>query len=160
MLFMGEEWGARTPWQFFTDHTDQDIAQGTREGRRAEFGSHGWDEDEVPDPQDPETFRRSRLDWSEPTREPHARLLAWYRDLIALRRAHPELRSPDLTQTDVTWQERRLRVRRGRYDVLVNLADDTWSVTTEGSVVLAWDPAVLADGGKLDVPARSAVIVG
>ena len=42
MLFMGEEWGARTPWQFFTDHTDPDIAAATASGRKAEFGSHGW----------------------------------------------------------------------------------------------------------------------
>jgi hypothetical protein len=45
---MGEEWGARTPWQFFTDHTDPGIAAATAAGRKAEFGSHGWDEDDVP----------------------------------------------------------------------------------------------------------------
>ncbi len=56
MLFMGEEWGARTPWQFFTDHTDPELAAATRRGRRGEFGAHGWDEDDVPDPQDPATF--------------------------------------------------------------------------------------------------------
>ena len=69
MLFMGEEWGARTPWQFFTDHTDPEHRAATAAGRKAEFGSHGWSEDDVPDPQDPETFARSRLDWSEPERD-------------------------------------------------------------------------------------------
>ena len=62
MLFMGEEWGARTPWQFFTDHPEPDLAAAVRDGRRREFGGHGWDvlyggDIEVPDPQDPATFR-------------------------------------------------------------------------------------------------------
>ncbi|HEX6988830.1 MAG TPA: ABC transporter substrate-binding protein, partial [Bacillota bacterium] len=65
--------------------------------------SHGWSEDAVPDPQDPETFRRSKLDWSEPDREPHARLLRWYRDLLALRRAQPDLRDPRLDRVDAAW---------------------------------------------------------
>ena len=56
MLFMGEEWGARTPWQFFTDHTEPRDRPAHGGGRRGEFGSHGWDEDDVPDPQDPATF--------------------------------------------------------------------------------------------------------
>jgi maltooligosyltrehalose trehalohydrolase len=59
MLFMGEEWGASTPWQFFTSHTDPEIGPGDGEGRKGEFAEHGWDADEVPDPQDPETFTRS-----------------------------------------------------------------------------------------------------
>ena len=65
MLWMGEEWGATTPWQFFTSHPEPDIAQATTEGRLAEFGAHGW-ADEAADPQDPETFLRSKLDWDEP----------------------------------------------------------------------------------------------
>ena len=159
MLFMGEEWGARTPWQFFTDHTNPEIAAATARGRKAEFGSHGWDESDVPDPQDPETFTRSRLDWSEPGREPHARLLAWYRDLIALRRAEPALYDPDLRHTDVSWQDRRLRVRRGPFTVLVNLADQPWSSDSDGEAVLSWEPGVAVAAGRVDVPARSAVVL-
>ena len=65
MLFMGEEWGTRTPWQFFTDHPEPDLAAAVRDGRRREFGGHGWDvlyggDIEVPDPQDPATFRGQR----------------------------------------------------------------------------------------------------
>jgi maltooligosyltrehalose trehalohydrolase len=159
MLFMGEEWGARTPWQFFTDHTNPEIAEATARGRKAEFGSHGWDERDVPDPQDPETFRRSRLDWSEPTEEPHARLLAWYRDLIALRRAEPDLHDPRLDRVEVTWSDRRLDTTRGSFRVLVNLADDTWSCEADGEVVLAWEPGVRVVAGSVDVPARSAVLL-
>ena len=155
MLFMGEEWGARTPWQFFTDHTDPDIARGTRDGRRAEFGAHGWDESTVPDPQDPSTFQRSRLDWSEPDREPHGRLLRWYRDLIALRRERADLR---LDQVDVSGGPPHLRVRRGDHEVLVNLSDEPWSCDVDGSVLASWEPDVVVHAGRVDVPPRSALV--
>ena len=160
MLFMGEEWGAGTPWQFFTDHTDPGVAKATADGRKAEFAAHGWAEGDVPDPQDPETFRRSKLDWAELTREPHARLLAWYRDLLALRRSEPDLRDPQLANSDVWWLDRHLRVRRGGFVVLVNLADDPWHCDADGydEVVLAWDAPSLS-AGSVDVPGRSAVVL-
>ena len=163
MLFMGEEWGARTPWQFFTDHTDPAIARATRDGRRAEFASHGWSGDEVPDPQDPETYLRSRLDWSEPEREPHARLLAWYRDLLALRRAHDDLRDPRLDRVEVTWEGGRLRMVRGRHLVLANLSGETWPCDVEPpgvGVLLSWSHGVAVDAARVDVPSRSAVVLG
>ena len=96
MLFMGEEWGASTPWQFFTSHPEPDLGKATAEGRIGEFAEHGWDADVVPDPQDPETFTRSKLDWAELSQEPHERILAVHRALLALRRAHPDLLDPDL----------------------------------------------------------------
>ncbi|HEY5319593.1 MAG TPA: malto-oligosyltrehalose trehalohydrolase, partial [Galbitalea sp.] len=91
MLFMGEEWGASTPWQFFTSHPEPELGLATAEGRIAEFEQMGWDPDVVPDPQDPETFRRSKLDWDEAAVGEHARLLALYRELARLRRTVPEL---------------------------------------------------------------------
>ncbi|MFN3708305.1 malto-oligosyltrehalose trehalohydrolase [Microcella sp.] len=99
MLFMGEEWGAQTPWQFFTSHPEPELGRATAEGRLAEFVKMGWDESVVPNPQDPETFTRSRLDWAEidPDHEGtarHRRLLTLHRELIALRRAVPELTDP------------------------------------------------------------------
>ena len=162
MLFMGEEWGASTPWQFFTDHTNPEIAAATAKGRKAEFGSHGWDEDEVPDPQDPETFTRSKLDWSEVEQVAHARLLAWYRDLLALRRDRPELHDARLDRVGVEWDRSagRFAMRRGEHQVLVNLSDGPVSFDAEGSVLLSWEPDVAVDGGRVDVPARSAVVVG
>jgi maltooligosyltrehalose trehalohydrolase len=84
MLFQGEEWGARTPFLYFTDHQDPNLARAVTEGRTREFASFQW-AGEVPDPQAPETFERSKLDWSEMTRAPHAELLDWHRRLIALR---------------------------------------------------------------------------
>ena len=58
MLFMGEEWGASTPWQFFTSHPEPELARATAEGRIAEFARMGWDRSVVPDPQAPSTFAR------------------------------------------------------------------------------------------------------
>ena len=125
MLFMGEEWGASTPWQFFTSHPEPELARPPREGRIGEFAEHGWDADDVPDPQDPETFTRSKLDWSELSEEPHERLLAVHRALIALRRAHPDLLDPDLSAVQVEWDDadRWMVVHRGSLRVAVNLAD-------------------------------------
>lgn len=123
MLFMGEEWGAATPWQYFTDHTDPGLAEAVRQGRRREFAEHGWSAGAVPDPQEPATVLRSVLDWTEPRRAPHAELLAWYRTLIRLRRELPELSDPDLGAVRVDFDEAagRLVVHRGPYRIAVNL---------------------------------------
>ncbi|MGH3600623.1 MAG: malto-oligosyltrehalose trehalohydrolase, partial [Pseudonocardiaceae bacterium] len=79
MIFMGEEWGAATPFQFFSFMPDAELREAVRRGRYAEFAEHGWDETDVPDPNDEQTFRRSQLDWSEPGSEPHATVLRIYR---------------------------------------------------------------------------------
>ena len=88
MLFQGEEWAASTPFQYFTDHDDPVLGKAVSEGRRREFASFGWKPEDVPDPQDPETFSRSALNWAEAEQEPHAGVLDWYRRLVALRREH------------------------------------------------------------------------
>ncbi|WP_347057221.1 malto-oligosyltrehalose trehalohydrolase [Blastococcus sp. HT6-30] len=126
MLFMGEEWGATTPWQFFTSHPEPELGKATAEGRIGEFAEHGWDPDVVPDPQGPETFTRSKLDWSELSQEPHERLLAVHRSLLALRRAHPDLVDPDLSAVQVTWDDadRWMVVHRGSLRVVLNLAGE------------------------------------
>ena len=91
MLFMGEEWGANTPWQYFTDDIEPWLAQAVAEGRKNEFAAHGWAAADVPDPQDEATFLRSKLDWEQPHGEPYLGLHAWYLEEqpIALRLAWP-----------------------------------------------------------------------
>jgi maltooligosyltrehalose trehalohydrolase len=88
LLFMGEEYGESAPFQYFTDHGDQNLVEAVRRGRRAEFAAFGW-EGEVPDPQDPATFERSRV--SPASSKKAAPLLRWYRRLIALRTSQPVL---------------------------------------------------------------------
>jgi maltooligosyltrehalose trehalohydrolase len=165
MLFMGEEWAASTPWQFFTDHTDPELAEAVRRGRRREFAEHGWAEEDVPDPQDPATRDRSCLDWSELDREPHARVLAWYRRLLALRHEQPDLTDPDLADTKVAYDadQRWLAFRRGDVRVAVNLAKSPAAIPLgprEARVLAAWEP-VEAPGadGVLHVPGESCVVL-
>ncbi|MFJ9038040.1 malto-oligosyltrehalose trehalohydrolase [Streptomyces sp. NPDC102406] len=164
MLFMGEEWAASTPWQYFTDHTDPELAEAVRRGRRREFAAHGWAEKDIPDPQDPATRERSCLDWSEPATGDHARVLAWYRDLIALRHARADLRDPDLAAVKVAYDEeaRWIAYRRGDLRVAVNLSERPVSIPLGrpvAQVLAAWEPVRLpGDEGTLIVPAESCVV--
>ena len=152
MLFMGEEWAASTPWRYFTDH-DPELGALVSEGRRKEFGSHGWAAGEVPDPQDVATFESSRLDWAEPEKDLHARVLQWHRDLVALRRAEPDLRDDDLAAVSVATGPDWFVVRRGRFDVAVNLGDAAADLPVRDGarVVLDWsgDAVVGPDGVRL-----------
>jgi maltooligosyltrehalose trehalohydrolase len=84
LLFQGEEWGATTPFLYFTDHQDPELAKMVEQGRRKEFETFGWAQ-EVPNPQSPQTFADSRLDWDELTVPVHQDLLLWYRKMIGLR---------------------------------------------------------------------------
>ncbi|GAA1533924.1 malto-oligosyltrehalose trehalohydrolase [Kribbella lupini] len=134
MLFMGEEWGASTPWRFFTDHDEPELADAVRNGRRSEFAAFGWDAEEIPDPQDPETWRASVLDWTEVDRSPHHELLAWYRDLLALRARSEDLRDDRLGSVAVTSDENGewLVVSRGKLRVVVNLGAEERVVPVDG----------------------------
>jgi len=161
MLFMGEEWGATTPWQFFTSHPEPELGRATAEGRIAEFARMGWDPDAVPDPQDPATFERSKLDWSEPEREPHRGLLEQYRRLIALRAHEPELHSPRFG--DVRAESRsdgRLCVERGAIRIRINLGDEPWhsgdveELLFAGSADVSATPVTIPPDGVLVSRAR------
>ena len=92
-------------------------------GVLALIGAHGWAAADVPDPQDEATFLRSKLDWEQRHREPYLGLHAWYREMIALRRARPELTDPrlDRVQADFNEDARWLLVRRGRLRIAANL---------------------------------------
>jgi maltooligosyltrehalose trehalohydrolase len=162
MLFMGEEWGADTPWQFFTDHTDPDLAAAVSEGRRSEFAAHGWGRAEVPDPQDKETFLRSKLDWTQQDRDPYRSLLSWYRSLLALRRASPELTDPRLDQVraDYDEQARWLLITRGPLRIAANLgiAPAKLSLTppeAHPTLLAASTPDITTETGSILLPPAS-----
>ena len=164
MLFMGEEWGASTPWQFFTSHPEPELAAATREGRKAEFARMGWDESLVPDPNDPATFERSKLDWSELDEPAHARLLSLYRALARLRREHAELTDPDQRgHAAESVGAGRWVLHRDTASVYVNLSPEPWIVDLTGREVwLATATAHehLVDAGSLVLSADSAAVVG
>lgn len=163
MLWMGEEWAASTPWPFFTSHPEPELAKAVSEGRLAEFSKHGWDPATMPDPQDPATYRSAVLRWDERAVPEHASLLDFYRELIALRAATPDLRDPRLDRTHVDYDEdaRWIVIHRLDHRVVANLADD-WrhvSLGAAGSVVLATTAGVRLAGDALAMPPQSAAIV-
>ena len=163
MLFQGEEWGASTPFQYFTSHADADLGRTVSTGRRREFAHFGWDPQEVPDPQDPATFERSRLEWAELGKEPHASLLAWHRRLIALRRQLPALTDPRLDRTraecdeDAGW----LVVRRGPVVIAANLGADTWTFPAGpgARLLAASDPRIERTRHSLVLPPDTVAIL-
>jgi maltooligosyltrehalose trehalohydrolase len=161
MLWMGEEWAASTRWPFFTSHPEPELAKATGEGRIAEFADYGWDVSQMIDPQDPEAYRSAILRWEELAEPAHASMLEFYRALIALRAAVPDLRDANLAAVDVTYDEdeRWIVVRRGAYSVVANVGATKRDVKVDGSeVVFSTAPATL-DGGALHLPAESAAIV-
>ncbi|HET6969424.1 MAG TPA: DUF3459 domain-containing protein, partial [Ornithinibacter sp.] len=170
MVFMGEEWAASTPWQFFTSFEEDWLADAVREGRQAEFGSHGWAADGVPDPQDPATRDRSVLRWHEVADEPHAAVLRWYTACTALRRsllAAGPTRLADVEVTadeDARWVVMRHAPAGGTaYAVVANLGGDPQDVPVAravAEVLLAWRPeATVVLHGAVRLPGESAAVV-
>jgi maltooligosyltrehalose trehalohydrolase len=152
MLFMGEEYGEPAPFQFFTDHIDPEIAEATREGRRREFAAFAqFAGEEVPDPQDPETFERSKL-----TRREDVELKTLYRDLLALRR---ELGAVEAEVIASDEEQGWLRVRRGEVELALNFAAEAREVPAGGTqVVLATAPVELRDD-RVALPPRSGAVL-
>jgi maltooligosyltrehalose trehalohydrolase len=117
LLFEGEEYDEPHPFQYFTDHVDPEIAELTREGRREEFSEFSdFEAEEIPDPQDPETFARSKLDPAHGDPAHRER----YRELLALRR---ELGDAPIAIDEVDEQRRLLRFRRGEVKLVANFSD-------------------------------------
>jgi maltooligosyltrehalose trehalohydrolase len=129
MLFQGEEWGATTPFPYFTDHADAELGRAVTTGRRREFAVFGWEPADVPDPQQLSTFESARLDWAEPAKDGHCDLLAWYRQLIALRRQVTALTDPrlDWVLAECDQDAGQLVVRRGPVVVAANLGPRSWT---------------------------------
>ncbi|GAT09496.1 malto-oligosyltrehalose trehalohydrolase [Mycolicibacterium novocastrense] len=160
MLFMGEEWGSSSPFQFFSSHPEPELARATAEGRKREFAEHGWDADEIPDPQDPETFLRSKLKWDEIDEGDHGRLRRVYRELIALRHNEPDMADPWLDNLQIDYDEARrwIVMHRGSFSIACNLGAEAVEVPVTGEVVLAWDqPEVGATSTR--VPGHSFAVV-
>jgi maltooligosyltrehalose trehalohydrolase len=113
MIFMGQEYGETSPFYYFTSHTDPALIESVRRGRQREYEPYARGR-EFADPQAPETFKRSKLKWALMTQSPHAELLRFYRDLIALRQKERCLANCDKGRTHVEFDEGRqwLNIRR------------------------------------------------
>ncbi|MHB8719278.1 MAG: malto-oligosyltrehalose trehalohydrolase [Candidatus Dormibacteria bacterium] len=160
MLFAGEEWGASTPFLYFTDHQDPALGAAVSEGRRHEFESFGWEPGSVPDPQDPSTFHRSRLRWKERATPAHAELLAWHRELVALRSSTPELRGgdPSALTVDAGGAPGVLVMRHGGIVVACNWGGDEAEMGADGEVLLA-SPGAAAAGRELRLAPDSVAVL-
>jgi maltooligosyltrehalose trehalohydrolase len=163
MLFMGEEWGTSTPFQFFSSHPEPELARATAEGRKSEFAEHGWDGSsvpDIPDPQDPQTFQRSKLNWEEVGAGEHVRLHRIYRDLIALRHNEPDLADPWLDHLVLDYDEDQhwVMMRRNRLVIACNLGTEPTTVPVTGELVLTWDTPTV-DDETTELPAHSFAIL-
>jgi len=161
LILAGAEWASSSPFRYFTGHASPELARAVSEGRREEFAGFGWEPGQVPDPQDPDTFEVSKLNWRERDQEPHAGVLAWYRDLLALRAATPALRDADRSGVSVThdpdagW----ILVERGPISVAANLGADPVTVGADGDPYLAWPPGLGTDDGRVHLPPDGVVVL-
>jgi maltooligosyltrehalose trehalohydrolase len=152
MLFMGEEYGEQAPFQFFSDHIDKKIAEATRTGRRQEFAAFASFGEEIPDPQDPETFERSKL-----SRIRDERLVALYRRLIETRR---ELGHGEAGDVRFDEQQRWLTLRRGEFELVCNFGPGVSRIPCEGTTIeLCTHETSPPDAGRIELPPLSGALL-
>jgi maltooligosyltrehalose trehalohydrolase len=164
MIFQGEEWGASTPFCFFTDHREPALAKAVREGRCQEFIAFGWKPEDTADPQACETFEKSKLNWPEIARDPHREMFEWHRQLIRLRRAEISLNDGRLCEVKIDFDEtqRWLVMERGDIGVVCNLKKHSQRIpisSPEHQVLLASDQAVKIGGNEAIMPSESVAIL-
>lgn len=150
MLFMGEEFGAHTPFAFFCSHTDEHLNHLTRKGRRREFARAGWNQEDVPDPAAPETYEKSKLDWE--FNEEQQSIHAAYRELLRLR-VELGLARPDLSQLFVdtgTDEQRWLAMGHPDVMLLANLSAEPLTVPYGGELIYSFSkPEIELDASRL-----------
>jgi maltooligosyltrehalose trehalohydrolase len=142
MLFMGEEFAASTPFLYFADHEDEEMRKSVAEGRKRDFAQFGFG-DEVPNPEEMETFTRSKLNWDEVHEGKHAEMLAWVKALIKLRRCTIALNDGSMQHLLVSSDETRR--------TLVMVRDEARVVVNFGAEVYAFD---LLDSEELKLVSR------
>jgi maltooligosyltrehalose trehalohydrolase len=164
MLFQGEEFAASTPFLYFADHDDPEMAKLVSEGRKKEFAAFGWDEAQIPNPEDRSTFEDSRLNWDEVNDAKHLDMLEWTTRLIHLRRNSVSLNDGDRGHLKVHFSEedKWIRMDRNLVTVIANLGSTAcrFKVGPEHQLVLA----SVADGTRFEedevtVPADGFVVL-
>ena len=163
MLWMGEEFAASSPFLYFADHEEEEMRRLVSEGRKKDFAAFGWNEDEIPDPEAPETFESSKLNWSEVQHGKHAEMLRWTKDLIQLRRCTVDLNDGDFGHLSVscTQDGKGLTMQRGSVRVLMYIGDETMTCPLlEGETLkLASRPEITAGSKEILLPKMSLAIL-
>ena len=157
MLFQGEEYAASTPFLYFADHEDPEMAKLVAEGRKKEFAAFGWDESQVPNPEDRATFMSSKLNWKEVGEPEHQEMLAWTTKLIHCRRASISLNDGDRGHLTVTFdeQERWLRMDRNLVSSIINLGSAPVSLRVQPGyrlVLASLEDGTRCENGEVTVP--------
>jgi maltooligosyltrehalose trehalohydrolase len=162
LLFQGEEWAASSPFQYFTNHNPE-LGRLVSVGRTKEFAAFGWNPADIPDPQSPATWQRSKLNWDERTQPEHAGMLDWHRKLIALRHATPDLTDPDLSHLQIRFSEdeKWFLMKRGAVTVAFSLAPSPiqLDVRPGSTLTLASSTDARLNGNKLALPQDSVAVV-
>jgi maltooligosyltrehalose trehalohydrolase len=163
MLFQGEEFGASAPFLYFTDYDDPELGRMISEGRKREFEAFGWAPDQIPDPQNEQTFLRSRLNWAELTEQPHGSLLQWHKDLIHLRRSQSKLTDGNLNAVNVRFDEEAqwLVLERGTLCIACNLgkAPANIEVGSGAQILLASDDSIALTGANIQLGPDSVAVL-
>ncbi len=163
MIFEGEEWAASSPFQYFADHEDPELARAVAEGRRREFAAFGWNPALIPNPEKRETFERSKLKWNELSEGDHATMLDWYRSLIRLRRSSPALNQydPGNSRVEVNEEQKTFSMLRGDIELVCNLGDTTHSfpLAARSELLLASSPSALCENQAITLPPDSVAII-
>ena len=163
MLFQGEEWAARSPFLYFADHGDPGLARLVSRGRKHEFSAFGWSPDSIPDPEKPETYERSKLDWDELRERPHAAVLEWYRALIRLRRTTACLNDGRPGNVRATFDDQKnwFRIDRGSISVICNLGSAKYAarVSPDTTIELASHEEIQLVDGTVQLPADSVAVL-
>jgi len=151
-LFQGEEYGETAPFQFFSNHIDEESAVATREGRRREFAAFAEFEREVPDPEDPATFERSKL-----TRRRDPAIARLYEELIAARR---KLGPGEAEAIEFDEARRWLRFRRAQHEICCNFGDQPVTLDCQGEgLELVTDARALLSARSLTLPPMSGALI-
>jgi maltooligosyltrehalose trehalohydrolase len=133
------------------------------EGRKKEFEAFGWAPDQIPDPQEEQTFNQSKLNWAELTEQPHASLLQWHKDLISLRRKRSELSDGNLNAVNVRFNEEAqwLVLERGGLRIACNLGQEPAEVEVGcgAQLLLASDDSIGLNGKSIKLGPDSVAIV-
>jgi maltooligosyltrehalose trehalohydrolase len=163
LLFQGEEWAASSPFQYFANHEDPDLARAVSEGRRKEFAAFGWDPESLPDPEKRETFLRSKLKWAELSEPSNDEMLQWHRNLIQLRRSVLCLNNGEPGNATVSFNEdeKWFTMQRGSIFTSFNIDSDQRTLPLDSGfrLILASQKEVRLEGGRLTLPPNSIAIL-
>ena len=162
MLWMGEEFAATAPFLYFADHEEEEMRRLVSEGRKRDFAAFGWDENEVPDPEDVETFQRSKVDWNEVRQGKHEEMFSWVKALIRYRRTCMDLNDGDFNHMTVSCSHegKSLTMQRGAVRVLMNLGEAIAMPLLKGECLkLASTEGIAIEGDQVKLPKMSLAIL-